>query len=163
MTKSIKPFQGFGKLKNSLGGFTGGQLKVHIVPLPNLIMVLLVTTCMIHAITTLVPRELSKAFAKGQQDKSNQSSDEKCKTSSSADNSASSKDPVTIRLTSVEFAPLTYSENNHLIIIVNYKTNDPVPIYSPMAATMKVYDFENNVIKTSKITNGYVLGQSGPM
>ena len=45
----------------------------------------------------------------------------------------------------------------------NYKTNDPSLANTPMAGTMKVYDSDGNIIKTSKIGNGYILGQSGPM
>ena len=45
----------------------------------------------------------------------------------------------------------------------NYKTNDPSLVNTPIAGTMKVYDSDGNTIKTSKIGNGYVLGQSGPM
>ena len=45
----------------------------------------------------------------------------------------------------------------------NYKTNDPSLVNTPIAGTMKVYDSDGNTIKTSKVGNGYVLGQSGPM
>ena len=75
---------------------------------------------------------------------------------SSADTTAfsKSKDKVTIDLTSVEFAPLTNSENNQLKIIINYQTNDPLLINSPMAGTMKVYDSDDNVIKHQKLLMG---------
>jgi hypothetical protein len=131
-------------------------------------MTFLVAACMMFVLSMLVPGDVNKVFAQGQQDNLSQDSDQKPETSSSlstADSASSSslKDKVTIDLTSVEFAPLTSSENNQLKIVINYQTNDPSLVNTPMAGTMKVYDSDGNIIKTSKIGNGYVLGKSGPM
>lgn len=164
MTVFLKSSPGFTKHKSSIMNSTKDKLKVHHYMLPCLTMTLLVAACMMFVLTAFVPGEVGKVFAQGHQENPNQDSDEKSKASSSADTTTtSSKDKVTIDLTSVGFSPLTSSENNQLKIIVNYQTNDPLLINSPMAGTMKVYDSDDNVIKTSKITNGYILGQSGPM
>ncbi len=163
MTSSLKSIQGFTEHKSSIRQSTRDQLKTYHSVLPRLMLTFLVTTCMMFVLTAFVPSEVGKVFAQGQQNNLDQDSDDKSKMSSSTDATTSSKDKVTIDLTSAEFAPLTYSENNQLKIIINYQTNDPLLINSPMAGTMKVYDSDDNIIKTSKITNGYVLGQSGPM
>jgi hypothetical protein len=131
-------------------------------------MTFLVAACMMFVLSALIPGDVNKVFAQGPQDDIGQDSDQKPETSSSlstADSASSSslKDKVTIDLTSVELAPLTSSENNQLKIVINYQTNDPSLVNTPMAGTMKVYDSDGNIIKTSKIGNGYVLGQSGPM
>jgi len=129
-------------------------------------MTFLVAACMMFMLSMLVPGDVNKVFAQGQQDNLSQDSDQKPETSSSlstADSASSLKDKVTMDLTSVGFAPLTSSENNQLKIVINYQTDDPSLVNTPMAGTMKVYDSNGNIIKTSKIGNGYVLGQSGPM
>ncbi len=163
MTASLKSVQDFTEHKSSIRQSTRDQLKTHHSVLPRLMITFLVTACMMFVLTAFVPSEVGKVFAQDQQNNPNQDSDEKSKMSSSTDATTSSKDKVTIDLSSVEFAPLTYSENNQLKIVINYQTNDPLLVNSPMAGTMKVYDSDDNVIKTSKITKGYVLGQSGPM
>ncbi|HEX5186091.1 MAG TPA: hypothetical protein VFV86_04295 [Nitrososphaeraceae archaeon] len=139
----------------------------HLV-ISGFIMTFLVAACMMFVLSVLVPGDVNKVFAQGQQDNLSQDSDQKPETSSSlstADSASSSslKDRVTIDLTSAEFAPLTSSENNQLKIVINYQTSDPSLVNTPMAGTMKVYGSDGNIIKTSKIGNGYVLGQSGPM
>ncbi|HET6589325.1 MAG TPA: hypothetical protein VFG45_04085 [Candidatus Nitrosocosmicus sp.] len=163
MTVSLKFSLHFTDNKSSMRQSTGNHSKTHRTMLPSLKMTLLVATCMMFVLTAFVPSEVSKVFAQGQQDEQNSDSDKQTKTSPSTDTNTVSKDRVTIDLVSVEFAPLKSSENNQLKIIINYQTNDPSLINSPMAGTMKVYDSDDNIIKTSKITKGYVLGQSGPM
>ncbi|MDR4489487.1 MAG: hypothetical protein R2685_01100 [Candidatus Nitrosocosmicus sp.] len=162
---SLKFSSHFVKNKSSISQSTQDQLQTHRPVLLGLMLTLFVTAGMMFGLTAFVPGEVGKVFAQGQQGNSNQDLDEKSKTSSSEDitTSSKSKDKVSIDLTSVEFAPLTSSENNQLKIIINYQTNDPSLINSPMAGTMKVYDSDDNVIKTSKITKGYVLGEAGPM
>lgn len=144
------------------------RFKMHHLVISDFMMTFLVAACMMFMLSMLVPGDVNKVFAQGQQDNLSQDSDQKPETSSSlstADSASSSslKDKVTIDLTSVELAPLTSSENNQLKIVINYQTNDPSLVNTPMAGTMKVYDSDDNIIKTSKIGNGYVLGQSGPM
>ena len=133
------------------------RFKMHHLVISGFMMTFLVAACMMFVLSVLVPGDINKVFAQGQQDDIGQDSDQKPETSSSL------KDKVTIDLTSVEFAPLTSSENNQLKIVINYQTSDPSLVNTPMAGTMKVYDSDGNIIKTSKIGNGYVLGQSGPM
>ncbi|HEX5187331.1 MAG TPA: hypothetical protein VFV86_10620 [Nitrososphaeraceae archaeon] len=141
---------------------------MHHIVIPGFMMTFLVAACMMFVLSALVPGDVNKVFAQGQQDDIGHNSDQKPGTSSSSSTAAStstssSKDKVTIDLTSAEFAPLTSSENNQLKIVINYQTNDASLVNTPMAGTMKVYDSDGNIIKTSKIGNGYVLGQSGPM
>ncbi len=145
---------------------TRDRFKMHHIVTPGFIMTFLVAACMVFVLPVLVPGNVNKVFAQGQQENLSQESDQKPRASSSlstADSISSLKDKVNIDLTSVEFAPLTSSENNQLKIVINYQTNDPSLVNTPMAGTMKVYDSDGNIIKTSKIGNGYVLGQSGPM
>ncbi|HEU5121002.1 MAG TPA: hypothetical protein VFT71_08435 [Candidatus Nitrosocosmicus sp.] len=71
--------------------------------------------------------------------------------------------PVTIKLDSVTFAPLTDSHINQLKVDITYQTNDPSLVNTIMAGIMKVYTADGSLIKTSTIPSGYVLGQSGPM
>jgi hypothetical protein len=71
--------------------------------------------------------------------------------------------PVTIKLDSVTFAPLTDSQINQLKVDITYQTNDPSFVNTIMAGVMKVYSVDGTLIKTSTIPSGYVLGQSGPM
>ncbi len=103
----------------------------------------------------------NNVYAQGQVDK--QQKEEQSDDSSQSLSSTSSKDRVILHLNSVEFVPLTNSENNQLKILVDYRTNDISLINSPMAGTMKVYGSDGTLIKTSKIPNGFVLGQLGPM
>jgi hypothetical protein len=70
---------------------------------------------------------------------------------------------VTIRLSSVEFAPLTNGINNQLKVLVDYQTNDPMLVNTPMSGTMKVFLLDGIPLKTSNIQKGYVLGQAGPI
>lgn len=149
------------KAKSSTIQTTKNQFKVHRPALLRLILTLMVTACMMFVLSALVPGNVSKVFAQDQQHSSSKDSDQKLGTST--DSTSSMKDRVTIDLASVEFAPLTDNENNQLKVIINYHTNDPSLVNTPMAGTMKVYGSDGNVIKTSKIGNGYVLGQSGPM
>ena len=156
--------------KSSTIQTTRDRFKVHNPVLLGFMMTFLVAACMMVVLSVLVPGDVNKVFGQGQQDSLSQDSDQKPQTSpssstSTADSASSPslKDKVTIDLTSVEFAPLTSSENNQLKIVINYQTNDPSLVNTPMAGTMKVYDSNGNIIKTSKIGNGFVLGQSGPM
>lgn len=71
--------------------------------------------------------------------------------------------PVTIKLDSVTFAPLTDSHINQLKVDITYQTNDPSLVNTIMAGVMKVYTADGSLIKTTTIPRGYVLGQSGPM
>ncbi|MDF0680250.1 MAG: hypothetical protein P0116_04730 [Candidatus Nitrosocosmicus sp.] len=144
---------------------TRERFKMHHIVIPGLMMTFLVAACMMFVLSALEPDNVSKVFAQGQHYDLNQDSDEKSGTQSSSDStpSSSSKDKVTIDLNSVDFAPLTSSENNQLKLVINYQTKDPSLVNTPMAGTMKVYDSDGNIIKTSNIGNGYVLGQSGPM
>ena len=120
-------------------------------------MTFLVAACMVFVLPVLIPGNVNKVFAQGQQENLSQESDQKPGASSSftADSISSLKDKVNIDLTSVEYAPLTSSENNQLKIVINYQINHPSFRISPMAGTMKVYDSDGNIIKTSKIGNGY--------
>ncbi len=71
--------------------------------------------------------------------------------------------PITIKLDSVTFAPLTDSPINQLKVDITYQTNDPSLFNTIMAGVMKVYTADGTLIKTSTIPSGYVLGQAGPM
>lgn len=77
--------------------------------------------------------------------------------------SSSPSNEVTIHLNSVTFAPLTYTDHNQLKVVVDYKTNDPALVNTPMAGTMKVYLPDGTPLKSSSIPKGFVLGQSGPI
>lgn len=73
----------------------------------------------------------------------------------------SSENKVTIHLNSVEFAPLTYSNNDQLKVITEYQTNDPKLVNTHMDGVMKVYNPAGTLLKTSPIQKGFVLGESG--
>ena len=73
----------------------------------------------------------------------------------------SSENKATIHLNSVEFAPLTYSDNNQLKVIADYKTNDPRLVNTHMDGVMKVYNPAGTLLKTSPIQKGFILGESG--
>ena len=166
MTVSRNTLQDFTKDKSSIIPTSKDRFKGHNPMSPGFILTILVTASMMFLLPMLVHGDVNKVFAQGQQDDLSKDSDQKPQASSSlltADSAPSLKDKVTIDLTSVEFAPLTSSENNQLKIVINYQTNDPSLVNTPMAGTMKVYDSDGNIIKTSKIGNGFVLGQSGPM
>jgi len=166
MIVSQNSLQDFTKNKSSIIPTSKDRFKGHNPILPGFILTILVTASMMFLLPMLVHGDVNKVFAQGQQHDLNKDSDQKPQTSSSlltADSAPSLKDKVTIDLASVEFAPLTSSENNQLKIVINYQTDDPSLVNTPMAGTMKVYDSNGNIIKTSKIGNGYVLGQSGPM
>ena len=77
------------------------------------------------------------------------------------EDSLSSENRVTINLNSVTFAPLTYTDNNQLKVLVDYQTNDPSLVNTHMDGTMKVYNPDGTLLKTSSIQIGYVLGKSG--
>lgn len=79
------------------------------------------------------------------------------------DDNINSSEPVTIKLDSVIFAPLTDSQINQLKVDITYQTNDPSYVNTIMAGVMKVYTADGILIKTSTIPSGYVLGQTGPM
>lgn len=70
---------------------------------------------------------------------------------------------INIQLNSVTFSPLDDQNFNQLRVLINYHTVDPTLVNTPMAGTMKVYDTSGELIKTSSIPNGYVVGQSGEM
>jgi hypothetical protein len=72
-----------------------------------------------------------------------------------------SEDKITIQLDFVEFAPLTDSNSNQLKILVDYQTNDPSFVNTPMKGIMKVYLHDGTPLKTSSIQKGYIVGQSG--
>lgn len=72
-----------------------------------------------------------------------------------------SEDKITIQLDSVKFAPLTDSNSNQLKILVDYQTNDPSFVNTPMKGIMKVYLHDGTPLKTSSIQKGYIVGQSG--
>ena len=76
------------------------------------------------------------------------------------DNSPSAN-KITIQLDSVKFAPLTDSNFNQLKVLVNYQSNDPSVVNTPMTGTMKVSLPDGTSLKTSSIQKGYVVGQSG--
>ena len=166
MTVSRNSSQKFAKDRSSTIQTTRDRFKVHNPVLPGFILTILVTAYTMVVLSVLVPGDINKVFAQGQQDNLSQDSDQKLGTTSSlstADSASSLKDKVTVDLTSVKFGALTGSENNQLKIVINYQVNDPSLVNTPMSGTMKVYDSDGNIIKTSKIGNGYVLGQSGPM
>lgn len=77
--------------------------------------------------------------------------------------SSSPSNEVTIHLNSVTFAPLDNNQANQLKVVVDYKTNDPALVNTPMTGTMKVYLSDGMLLKTSSIPKGFVLGQSGPI
>ncbi|MGD9673714.1 MAG: hypothetical protein AB7U98_09575 [Candidatus Nitrosocosmicus sp.] len=79
------------------------------------------------------------------------------------DDDNNSSDPVTIKLDSYRFTPLTDSDINQLKVDIIYQTNDPSLVNTIMAGVMKVYTTDGSLIRTSTIPSGYVLGQSGPM
>ena len=72
-----------------------------------------------------------------------------------------SQDKITIQLNSAKFAPLSDGKFNHLKILVDYQTNDPSLVNTPMKGTMKVSLADGTPLKTSSIQKGYVVGQSG--
>ena len=76
------------------------------------------------------------------------------------DNSPSAN-KITIQLDSVKLAPLTDSNFNQLKVLVNYQSNDPSVVNTPMTGTMKVSLPDGTPLKTSSIQKGYVVGQSG--
>lgn len=82
--------------------------------------------------------------------------------SSQNDHSLSAK-KISIELNSVTFSPLDDQNFNLLRVLINYHTVDPSLVNTPMAGTMKVYDTDDALIKTSSIPKGYVVGQSGEM
>lgn len=70
------------------------------------------------------------------------------------EDSLSSENRVTINLNSVTFAPLTYTDNNQLKVLVDYQTNDPSLVNTHMDGTMKVYNPDGTLLKTSSIQKG---------
>lgn len=68
---------------------------------------------------------------------------------------------ITIKLNSVNFAPLTNSDNHQLKVLVDYQVNDASVINTPMTGVMKVYLSDGTLAKTSSIPNGFIVGQSG--
>ena len=50
---------------------------------------------------------------------------------------------------------------NQLKVLINYQTNDPDIVNTPMDGIMKVYQSDGSLLKTSSIPKGYVVGQSG--
>ena len=56
---------------------------------------------------------------------------------------------ITIQLDSVKFAPLTDSNLNQLKVLVNYQSNDPSVVNTPMSGTMKVSLHDGTPLKTS--------------
>ena len=72
-----------------------------------------------------------------------------------------SQDKITIQLNSAKFAPLTNGNSNQLKILVDYQTNDPSLVNTPMKGTMKVSLSDGTPLKTSSIQKGYIVGQSG--
>ena len=74
---------------------------------------------------------------------------------------AAATNKVTIHLSSVKFVPLDYDDANQLKVVVDYKTNDPALVNTPMAGTMKVYQPNGTVLKSSSIQKGYIVGESG--
>ena len=77
------------------------------------------------------------------------------------EDSLSSENRIIINLNSVTFAPLTYTDNNQLKVLVDYQTNDPSLVNTHMDGTMKVYNPDETLLKTSSIQKGSVLGESG--
>lgn len=77
--------------------------------------------------------------------------------------SSSPSNEVIIHLNSVTFTPLDNNQANQLKVVVDYKTNDPALVNTPMTGTMKVYLSDGTLLKTSSIPKGFVLGQSGPI
>src|SRR6185312_6719288 len=128
MTVYRNSIQDFTKDKSSIVPTSQDRFKGHNPLLPGFILTILASASMIFMLLVLVPGDVIKVFAQGQQDDIAQDSDQKPQTSSSSSlttpDSASSpslKDKVTIDLTSAEFAPLTSNENNQLKIVINYK------------------------------------------
>jgi hypothetical protein len=68
---------------------------------------------------------------------------------------------IDISLNSVNFAPLSDDAFNQLKVLINYQTNDPDLVNTPMDGIMKVYQSDGTLLKTSSIPKGYVVGQSG--
>lgn len=68
---------------------------------------------------------------------------------------------ITIKLNSVNFAPLTNSDSNQLKVLIDYHVNDVSVINTPMTGVMKVYLSDGTLVKASSIPNGYIVGQSG--
>ena len=68
--------------------------------------------------------------------------------------SLSSENEVTIHLNSVNFAPLTYTDNNQFKVLVDYQTNDPSLVNTHMDGIMKVYQPDGTPLKTSTIKKG---------
>ena len=77
------------------------------------------------------------------------------------DDIPTSQDKITIQLNSAKFAPLTDGNSNQLKILVDYQTNDPSSVNTPMKGTMKVSLSDGTPLKTSSIQKGYIVGQSG--
>lgn len=82
---------------------------------------------------------------------------------SSQNDTSLSAEKISIDLNSVTFSSLTDQHLNQLKVLINYHTLDPSMVNTPMAGTMKVYDTNGDLIKTSSIPKGYVVGQSGEM
>ena len=68
---------------------------------------------------------------------------------------------IDIGLNSESFAPLSDDTFNQLKVLINYQTNDPDLVNTPMDGIMKVYQSDGTLLKTSSIPKGYVVGQSG--
>ena len=75
--------------------------------------------------------------------------------------SPTSANKITIQLNSIKFVPLTDTNFNQLKVLVDYQTNDPSAVNTPMDGTMKVSLPDGTPLKTSSIQKGYVVGQSG--
>jgi len=75
--------------------------------------------------------------------------------------SPASPNKITIQLNYVKYAPLSDTNFNQLKVLVDYKTNDPSVVNTPMTGTMKVSLSDGTPLKTSSIQKGYVVGQSG--
>ena len=72
-----------------------------------------------------------------------------------------SENGVTINLNSISFTPLTYTDNNQLKVLIDYQTNDSSLVNTHMDGTMKVYNPDGTLLKTSSIQKGFGLGHSG--
>jgi hypothetical protein len=83
--------------------------------------------------------------------------------SSSHNDSSLSAKKLSIDLNSVSFSPLDDQKFNQLRVSINYHTLNPLMVNTPMAGTMKVYDTNDALIKTSSVPKGYIVGQSGQM
>lgn len=101
------------------------------------------------------PDTLDIAYAQIEQEQQSSSPE------SSPNSSAAATNKVTIDLSSVKFVPLDYDDANQLKVVVDYKTNDPALVNTPMAGTMKVYQPNGTVLKSSSIQKGYIVGESG--